>query len=432
MNELAIGTYMHGTPVAREVSITPEDWRRHAYVVGATGVGKSTLFKKLMLQRPAFCLIDKEGDLAREVADAMPCIYLQASRTDFRFALNVFQDVPPDRRSELAAGIHAMCSDIWDLGEHTPQLNDTLYFTIRLAIDTAGATLVDLPRLLTDDLCRARFLKKCRDRDTREFWEDFATLDRKAQREAIRSTLNKVRAFTRSDALRFTLGQSTSTINIRDIIDSGKTVVVDLSGIGAEPARLLGAVIVFQFYLAAQNRNDSHRPDYTLFIDEFEDFASRTMPDILSKVRKRHLSLCIAHQYVSQLPDHIRDAIFANCGTYVCFSIGPLDAPLLSKVLDRPETDLTAQRTGHAWVAIMHKGRRLRSIPIMMSMPVMDSGYIAGNIEMTRKRYARTREDAQYQLDWYERVKWAREQYAKKAEAEKAIDAHREEAEWGD
>lgn len=418
MDHLHIGTYLKDTTNEQEVYIPSADVLRHIYAIGQTGAGKSTMVRHFASQFPAFCLIDKEGDLAREIADAMPCIYLRASDFAHPFGLNILGKVPKDDRSAKAGMALAMFSDLFDLGPHTPLLNDYLYASLRLALDTGDATLLSIPHILTDDAFRARYLKKCTDRETRAFWEDHNKLDAKQKREAVKSTLNKAHAFTRSLPVRLIFGQINSTINIRDIMDTGKTVVLDLSGIERAAQKLIGGVFTFAFYTAAQQRTGAHRPDYALIIDEFRDYASKTIEDIAAESRKRHLALIVAHQYVAQIDEEIQNAIFANFGSFIVFNVGALDTPLLSKVLATPESVLADQPTGSVWARVMIAGRRHRAVPIAIPNVRLPTGFLDANIAQTRARYSRSRSDVEYQLDWYERVKWARSEFEKKRDAE--------------
>ncbi|AVT83652.1 type IV secretory system conjugative DNA transfer family protein [Rhodopseudomonas palustris] len=416
--DVTIGTYLKGTPAQADLSISQPDWARHLYIISTTGGGKSQLIKYLTSQLDAFCLIDKEGDLAREVADSRDCIYIRPADFQHPVGLNPFRRTPPDMRDETAGMFKAMLSDIWDLGEHTPLLNDHLYAATRLALEVSYSSPVDLPRVLMDPALRARFLKKCHDRETREFWEHFNGLDKKSQLQAASSTLNKVRAFSRLLPVRLMMGQTSSTIDIRKIMDTGKTVVLDLYGIAPEAQKIIGAIFQFQFYIAAMGRDGTERKPYTLFIDEFAHFATGTVPHILAESRKRGLSLCIAHQNASQLERGTLESIIGNCGNRIVLDVGAIDAPILSQVLRTSQDAIIGQKPGHGWASVLHKGKRVQSVPIDIPMVQLPTGHLAANIATTRARYSRTREDVEYQLNWYERVKFARKVYEEKRKAE--------------
>jgi len=195
-------------------------------------------------------------------------------------------------------------SEIWDLGEHTPRLTYYLRATVRLLLDTHGTTLLDIRRVLSDASFRRGLLRKCKDAETRQTWREFEEKDARQQAQEIGSLQNKVAALADAFPLRLILGQQTSTIKIRKIVDRGTVMVCDLSGIGEEPARLLGAFLVSSFAQAAEARSDTdeeERRDYTLYIDEFQNFASLAFAKILSEARKWRLSIVLAHQFIGQI-----------------------------------------------------------------------------------------------------------------------------------
>jgi type IV secretory pathway VirB4 component len=156
-----VGTHLTNTAWEKQIRISKADFRQHVYVIGSTGSGKTNLLKYFMSQNSAFTLIDKEGDLAREIADAMPCIYWRARDYAFPVGLNPLLNVEPDERSRVAADVMELFSDIWGLGEQTPRLLYYLRASVRLLLDAPGTTLLDLRRVLSDHAYRARMLRKC-------------------------------------------------------------------------------------------------------------------------------------------------------------------------------------------------------------------------------------------------------------------------------
>lgn len=398
---------------AREISVSGEDLLRHLYIIGGTGSGKTNLLKHLMRQSQAFCLIDKEGDLAREIADAMPCIYFRAADFAFPVGLNPLINVPTDDRSRVTADIVELFSDIWGLGDETPRLIYYLRASLRLLLDNTGTTLLDIRRVLSDDIYRARLLRKSTDRAANQTWKEFDAKDPKQQAIEISSLQNKAAALASSLPLQLILGQHTSTVDFQRAMRDGQTIVCDLSGIGDEPARLLGAVVIFLVANTAYNRTGSDREPYTLIVDEFEDFATRTMPGLLSKARKRGLSLSLAHQYISQLPDDIAEAILANCGTLVSFRVGVNDAPIIGKAMDAPEDELRNLGQGRAWIAPLQRGMRGQALPIAIPLTRLKTGHLARNIKTTRHSYARPRPEVEARFDLEE---WKARKAAERAQ----------------
>jgi putative transposase len=289
------------------VTISNLDWRLRTYAIGGTGTGKTTWLESLMAQDLAagrgFCFIDEHGDSAKRIADSspQPVIFWRPADLAFPIGPNPLQNVAPDERWRVTADIVSVFSDIWGLGTETPRLLYYLRAAVRLLLDSPGSTLLDIRRALSDERYRQRLLRKCTDQETRQTWEEFNAKDARQQTQQIGSLQNKVAALADALPLRLIIGQQTSTISIRRIIDSGTVLVVDLSGIGEEPARLLGALLVSQFAQAAEARADieeSERRDYTLYIDEFQNFASLAFAKILSEARKWHLS--IGHRQLNQ------------------------------------------------------------------------------------------------------------------------------------
>jgi hypothetical protein len=314
------------------ITVADKDWLQHVYAIGGTGAGKTTWLETLMADdltaRRGFCYIDKHGDSAKRIADSspLPIIYWRPTDLSFVIGLNPLQNVPPDERWKVTANIVSVFADIWDLGEHTPRLIYYLRAAVRLLLDSHGTTLLDIRRVLSDHAFRRRLLKKSRDDETKQTWAEFEAKDARQQAQEIGSLQNKVAALADALPLRLIIGQPTSTINIRRIMDSGTVLVCDLSGMGDEPARLLGALLVSSFAQAAEARSDTvevQRKAYTIYIDEFQNFASLAFAKILSEARKWHISIVLAHQFVGQISEKgLHEAVLGNCGTLVSFRIG--------------------------------------------------------------------------------------------------------------
>src|SRR5215831_6914579 len=236
----------------------------HTYCIGATGQGKSTLLKSLLPER-AFCIIDKHGTLAREVADSRPCIYWRPADIDYPLGLNPLQNVHPDQRWKVTADIVSIFADVWKLGPETPRLLYYLRASLRLLLDTQGSTLLDIRRVLSDQVFRSQLLRKLQDAQTKQTWLEYEAKSNKDKAIETASLQNKIAALADPLPLRLTLGQST-TLHISKIIARGEVLVVDLSGLGDEPAALLGALVINTFKQAAENAPEPKQ--YDLFIDE--------------------------------------------------------------------------------------------------------------------------------------------------------------------
>jgi hypothetical protein len=302
----------HRADGGEPVALTSDERRRHVEIVGKTGTGKSTLLQSMMTADFAsgrrFSFIDPHGDQAAAIADATPrariddVIYLDAADLSYSIGWNPLERIEPDRRAVVAAQIAQSFAGIWNLSTaETPRLLYILDKALRLLLDNPadpraghvrGATLLDLPRLLIDDDYRAHLRTRCRDQTVRDFWQDeFAAYNRRFRQEAIAPIQNKIGQLVGNPFIRAVIGQPKSTIDIRRIMDGGKILIVNLSKgrMGAEPAHLLGALLVSAFAQAAETRADlpqHERRDFTLYVDEFHNFATGSFADILSEARK--------------------------------------------------------------------------------------------------------------------------------------------------
>jgi DNA helicase HerA-like ATPase len=223
--------------------------------------------------------------------------------------------------------------------------------------------------------------------------------DSRQQAQEIGSLQNKVAALADALPSRLIMGQQTPTISIRRIIDSGAVLVVDLSGIGEEPARLLDALLVSQFAQAAEARADtaeSERRDYTLYIDEFQNFASLAFAKILSEARKWHLLIELAHQFIAQISENgLHEAVLGNFGTVVSFRIGAEDARIISKAIAAPEDDLMTLPRGHAYVRTLRDRQPTLTRPMRTERAELGTGRLAAQIRNTRANFSRSKKLAE-------------------------------------
>jgi hypothetical protein len=387
------------------ITIADRDWRHHAYAIGGTGAGKTTWLESLMADdlaagRP-FCYLDKHGDSAKRIADhsPQPLIYWRPAELSQIVGLNPLESVAPDDRWRVTANIVSVFSDIWDLGEHTPRLTYYLRAAVRLLLDTPGTTLLDIRRVLADPVYRSQLYRECGDEQTRMTWREFEAKPETQKAQEIASLQNKIAALADALPLQLIIGQKTSTIRFRKVIDRGASMVVDLSGLGDEPARLLGALIVSQFAQAAESRADlieEERRDYTLIIDEFQNFASLAFAKILSEARKWRLSIVLAHQFVGQLAGtKLHEAVLGNCGTIVSFRLGAEDAPIIGRAIGASPQSLTALTRGHAYVRTLIDGQPTHAYPMAIRPASLATGKLARAVKHTAAHFARPRKLAE-------------------------------------
>ncbi len=323
-----------------------KDRQRHVYLIGKSGVGKSNLIKNMLIddirEGRGVAMIDPHGEDVMAVLDYVPnsrvndVVVFDPGDRDYAIGFNMFEVSDPKYKVITASGIVGAFKNIFG-DSWGPRLEYWLKSAVLALLDYPGATLMMVPRVFTDKEFRAKVLEKVQDPLVKSRWlNEWPKLDQKAQGEAIAPILNKVGQFLSSSVIRNIVGQPHSSIDFRQAMDEGKIVLIKLSKgiIGDDNSNLLGSMIVTQFQLAAMSRADIdpklRRPFY-LYVDEFQNFATDSFATILSEARKYNLSLTVANQYMAQLSDDVRNAIFGNVGTLIAFRVGGEDAAGLIK-----------------------------------------------------------------------------------------------------
>jgi hypothetical protein len=323
------------------------DRSRHVYIIGQTGAGKSGLLELFALSDifhgQGYAIIDPHGDFAINNMKFIPgarmkdVVYFNPADTQFPLGFNPLEVTNPEQKSNISSEVigvlKRMFGESWG-----PRLEYILRYTILALLDRPETTMLDITRMLTDKKFRKDTLSYCQDTVVLQFWNvEFASWTDKFQAEAIAPVLNKVGAFTANPVIRNIIGQPKSTFNIREMMDEGKILIVNLSKglIGEDNAGILGSFLVTKIQLAAMSRSDiasieDRRPFY-LYVDEFQNFATDSFATILSEARKYGLNLTVANQYISQMSDTVRNAVFGNVGTMISFRVSADDSPILSK-----------------------------------------------------------------------------------------------------
>jgi Type IV secretion-system coupling protein DNA-binding domain len=330
----------------RLFGIRRRDRRFHTYVIGKTGTGKSTLLEFLIrqdvLRGEGLALLDPHGDLYERVLARIP-----ATRTSetIRFdvpdraaplAFNPLERVPPEKRVLAASGLLDVFKTQW-ADSWGPRVEHILRNALYLLLDQPEATLADVTRLLDDQAFRKRAVLLATNRHVAHFWlREYEGYPARFRAEAIAPLQNKVGAFLSNPLLSRILTQPRSAFDLREVIDGGKILLVNLAKgkIGADTASLLGSLLVSRIGLAALSRADmpeSERRDFYLYLDEFPTFTTLSLANMLSELRKYRLNLILAHQFLGQLDEEVRDAILGNVGTIIAFRLGLTDAELLEK-----------------------------------------------------------------------------------------------------
>lgn len=332
--------------VFRSFGIKREDRKRHIYIVGKSGTGKSTLIENMAVDDVAtgrgVIVVDPHGELADKVLACVPneriqdVIVFDPADRAYPIAFNLLEHVEDDFKGMVASGFVGIFKKIFG-DSWGPRLEHILRNTVLALLDFPDSTMLDIPRMLTDNRFRDRVVEQVKDPVIREFWvNEFAQYDSKFRTEAVSPILNKVGQFLATATIRNIVGQSHSRINIREIMDNEKILIINLSRgkIGEDNSALLGAMIITKVQLAAMSRADTSadkRPDCFLYVDEFQNFATDSFGVILSEARKYNLALTMANQYIEQMPETVRSAVFGNAGTIVTFRVGGGDADFLVK-----------------------------------------------------------------------------------------------------
>ena len=331
-----------------EFGIKKEDRRKHFYILGKTGVGKSTIFKNMfisdILRGDGACMVDPHGELIEELLDFIPpervedVIYFNPTDTQYPVGFNLLELKDKSQRDLIADGVvevfHKQFGDSWG-----PRLQYILTNTIATALEAQGTTLLSVIRLLMDKNYRKFILKQVDDPILIKFWEEeYAQMSQNPRllAESVSPIQNKVGRFISSAVTRNIIGQVKSTIDLREIMDNKKILLVNLAQgkLGEETASLLGGMIITRLQSTALERVDipaDQRNDFYLFVDEFQNFATDSFAKILSEARKFKLDLCMTNQYIDQLPLTVRQAIFGNVGTLGSFVVSQSDAAILEK-----------------------------------------------------------------------------------------------------
>jgi hypothetical protein len=336
----------------KEIRLTDDDKRRHMYIIGQTGTGKSWMLKGLILQDilagKGLAFIDPHGDAAEDILGMIPkertedVIYFAPGEMDYPVGLNLFEFEHKEQQDFLIQEAINMLYKLYDpqrqgiIGPRYEHLFRNAAQTVMAGPD--GGTFIDIPKLFSDKQYVNQKLKYVTDPVVRDFWlKEMPGSERSNDFGEVKSWfVSKFGAFLSNQMMRNIIGQTKSAFDLREVMDDGKILLVNLSKgkTGELNAKLLGMIFVMKFYAAAMGRAntpESERRDFTLYVDEFQNFSTETFSDILSEARKYHLSLTVANQFVGQLTDEVRDAVFGNVGTVISSRTGASDAEFLVK-----------------------------------------------------------------------------------------------------
>ena len=408
----------------KEIRLSVNDRRRHMYVIGASGMGKSVFLKNIayqdMVEGKGFCFIDPHGDVTEELLSMVPedriddVIYFDPSDMEFPIGMNMLEAKTPEEKDFIVQEGINMLYSLYDPG-HTGIFGprgEQMFRNAALLLmsDPKGATFLDIPSpFINKDLVVDK-LKYVTDRDLFDYWTKEFPASQKSNDagEVITWFASKWSPFKQNTMMKRVLGQIKSGFNIREIMDQQKILLVNLSKgkLGELNSKLLGMIFVMKFQTAAMSRVDTpehDRKDFCLFVDEFQNFSTESFESILSEARKFRLNLIVANQFMTQLTDKIREGVLGNVGTIVAGRVGVTDAEMLEKVFTPvfKAEDLHKQPNHHAITTVLMNG--MPSAPFTMNLPAPmgkeDRKVFESLREYSAKKYGRPGAEVDKEID---------------------------------
>ncbi|MGM0628927.1 MAG: type IV secretory system conjugative DNA transfer family protein [Patescibacteria group bacterium] len=408
--------------------IKAKDRSRHTYVIGKTGMGKSTLLENMAVQDirngEGLAFIDPHGKSADLLLEYVPkermqdVIYFAPFDVENPIAFNVMEDVGYDKRHLVMSGLMSAFKKIW-VDAWSARMEYILGNTLLALLEYPGSTLLSINRMFSDKEYRKKVVDNVTDSTVKAFWEEeFAKYTDRFAAEATPAIQNKVGQFTANPLIRNIIGQSTSSFDLRKAIDDKSIFIVNLSKgrIGEVNANLLGSILITKLYLSAMSRADTAErelrdlPNFFLYVDEFQSFANESFADILSEARKYKLNLTVAHQYIEQMAEEVKEAVFGNVGTMISFRVGAYDAEVLEKEFAPKFTAEDLVNLGFAQIYLKLMIDGISSAPFSaVTLPPIEPPEISVKqdiIEYSRKKYSYPRAEVEdYINKWYDSAK---------------------------
>ncbi len=405
--------------------IKAEDRTRHMYVIGKTGMGKSNLLESLAIQDiqngNGLAFLDPHGKSADLLLEYIPkerindVVYFAPFDMEYPVSFNVMEDVGAERRHLVSSGLMSAFKKIW-VDAWSARMEYILGNIMLALLEYPGSTLIGVNRMLADKNFRTKVVENITDPSVRSFWVDeYAKYTEKFAAEAAPAIQNKVGQFVANPLVRNIIGQPKSTFDIRKIMDEKKILIINLSKgrVGESNANLLGSMLITKIYLAAMSRADLDEaglkavPNFYLYVDEFQSFANESFADILSEARKYKLNLTIAHQYIEQMSEEVRAAVFGNVGTMITFRVGAYDAEVLEKEF-APQftaTDIVSLQKYQMYLKLMIDGVSSQPFSATGLAPIArpETSYVREIIDASRKNFARPRYEVEDEIRrWHE------------------------------
>lgn len=407
--------------------IKAKDRARHVYVIGKTGMGKSTLLENMAVQDilggEGMAFIDPHGGTADKLLEYIPeerikdVVYFAPFDLENPLSFNVLEDIGFDKRHLVASGLMSTFKKIW-VDAWSARMEYILNNTLLALLEYPGSTLLGVNRMLAEKDFRNAVVANVKDPSVKAFWtEEFAKFSASYMQEAGAAIQNKIGQFTANPIIRNIIGQPKSSFDIRKLMDEKKILIMNLSKgqIGEQNASLLGGMLITKIYLAAMSRADmsgfqlAKLPNFYFYVDEFQSFANATFADILSEARKYKLNLTIAHQYIEQMEEEVRDAVFGNVGTTIAFRVGPFDAEVLEKIFAPTfsREDLVNISKYQIYLTLMVDGIGSRpfSAATLDAIPLREDSNKALVIRSSQQQFGRPRKVVEEEINkWFEPV----------------------------
>jgi energy-coupling factor transporter ATP-binding protein EcfA2 len=404
--------------------IKAKDRTRHVYVIGKTGMGKSTLLENMAVQDikngEGMAFIDPHGKTAELLLEYIPehrikdVVYFAPFDVEHPISFNVLESVDPDKRHLVVAGLMSTFKKIWQ-DAWSARMEYILTNTLLALLEYPDTTLLGVNRMLSDKDYRKKVVDNITDVSVKSFWVDeFAKYTERMAAESVPAIQNKIGQFTANPLIRNMIGQSKSSFDIRNMMDNKKIMIINLSKgkIGESNANLLGGMLITKIYLGAMSRADvpdrvlKTLPNFYLFVDEFQNFANESFADILSEARKYKLNLTIAHQYIEQMEEEVRSAVFGNVGTMIVFRVGAFDAEVLEKEFAPQFTMEDIVNLGYTqiYLKLMIDGVSSQPFSAKTLAPIktLEHTFREQVILMSQQQFSKSREEVEKNIvDWH-------------------------------
>ena len=412
------------------------DRARHLYVIGKTGMGKSTLLENMAIQDiqngHGIAFIDPHGGTADKLLEYVPperikdVIYFAPFDLEHPISFNVMEDIGKEQRHLVVNGLMSAFRKIWGEESWSDRMAYILTNILLALLEYPGSTLLAVNRMISDKEFRQKVVANVTDPSVKAYWTDeFAKYTERFAAEAVPAIQNKIGQFTSNPLIRNIIGQPKSSFDFRQVMDEKKILIINLSKglVGEGNANLIGSMLITKIYLAAMSRANLSGPElrtlppFYLFVDEFQSFANESFANILSEARKYKLSLTIAHQYIEQMAEEVRAAVFGNVGTIIAFRVGPFDAEILEKIFSPTfmQEDLVNLGFAQTYLTLMIDG--VGSPPFsavtLPPIPLLQDSSKAQIIANSRATYTRPRLAVEAEI-----VEWHKSQPTKRVEVE--------------